>query len=221
MATWGAIFDWDGVVIDSADRHRESWDVLAAELGRTLTEAFFLKGFGRKNEAIIPELLGWTHEPAEIDRIARRKEVIYRELLREKGAREIPGTRVWLHRLRDAGIPRCIASSTCYENLTCAIELLKLDGLFDGIVSAGDVTRGKPDPEVFLLAGGKLGYPPARCIVFEDAHVGIEAARAARMKVIAVSTTHPADSLSDADLVVPSLDELTPARCEAILSGPR
>jgi beta-phosphoglucomutase-like phosphatase (HAD superfamily) len=79
------------------------------------------------------------------------------------------------------------------------------------MVSAEDVTHGKPDPEVFLLAAQKLGMSPNRCVVFEDAHVGIEAARAAGMKVVGVATTHPADALQGADRVVRQLDELSVA----------
>ena len=206
---WGAIFDWDGVIIDSADYHRESWERYCAESGRKLNDTFFKKGFGMKNEVIIPELLNWTHDPKEIRQIADRKEEHYREILREKGAEPIPGVLPWLTILRDAKIPCVIASSTVLENITCALDVLGVREFFTDIVSSRDVSRGKPDPEVFLKAAAKTGHPPSRCIVFEDAHVGIEAARAAKIKVIAVTTTHAAPTLADADLVVARLDELT------------
>lgn len=211
MATfeWGAIFDWDGVIIDSADYHRLSWERYCAESGRKLNDTFFLKGFGMKNEVIIPELLNWTHDPKEIRQIADRKEEHYRDILREKGCVPLPGVLTWLERLQSAGIPRVIASSTVLENITCAIDVLGVGAYFDRIVSSRDVSRGKPDPEVFLKAAGKLGKDPSACVVFEDAHVGIEAAHAAGIKVIAVTTTHPAHTLADADLVIGRLDELT------------
>lgn len=206
--TWGAIFDWDGVIIDSAAYHRESWDRLSAETALKLNDTFFHRAFGMKNEVIIPELLGWTRDPAEVRAISKRKEELYREILREKGTKPIAGAKEWLDVLVDAGIPRIIASSTELPNIACAIEVMGLGGIFEQIVSAEDVNRGKPEPDVFLKAAQKLGLPPSRCVVFEDAHVGIEAARAAKIKVIAVTTTHPADTLDDADLVVRRLDEL-------------
>lgn len=214
---WGALFDWDGVIIDSADYHRESWERYCAESGRRLNDTFFKRGFGMKNEVIIPELLDWTHEPAEIRRIADRKEEHYRDILREKGAVPLPGVLPWLERLREARIPCVLASSTVLENITCALDVLGVRAFFADIVSSRDVSRGKPDPEVFLKAAAKAGRPPSRCVVFEDAHVGIEAARAARIKVIAVTTTHPRHTLEDADLVVPRLDELTLAQVSALL----
>lgn len=205
---WGAIFDWDGVIIDSAEYHRQSWERYCAESGRKLNDTFFLKGFGMKNEVIIPELLNWTHDPKEIRVIADRKEEHYRDILREQGCAPLPGVVTWLERLAAAGIPRVIASSTVLENITCAIDVLGVGRFFDLIVSSRDVSRGKPDPEVFLKAAGKLGLAPADCVVFEDAHVGIEAARAAGIKVIAVTTTHSAASLAKADRVIDRLDQL-------------
>lgn len=215
---FGAIFDWDGVIIDSADYHRQSWERYCAESGRKLNDTFFKKGFGMKNEYIIPNLLNWSHDPAEIRAIADRKEEHYRDILREQGAQPIPGVLPWLEQLRTAGVPCVIASSTVLENITCALDVLGVRSFFKDIVSSRDVTHGKPNPEVFLIAARKLGLDPARCIIFEDAHVGIEAARAAQIKVIAVTTTHPAETLTDADLVVTRLDELSVPRVAALLA---
>ena len=214
---FGAIFDWDGVVIDSADYHRESWERYCAESGRKLNDTFFKRGFGMKNEVIIPELLNWSHDPAEIRKIADRKEEHYRDILREKGAAPIPGVLPWLEKLRHAKIPCVIASSTVLENITVALDVLGVGKYFSAIISSRDVSRGKPDPEVFLKAAAKTGMSPSRCIVFEDAHVGIEAARAAKIKVIAVTTTHPAHTLADADRVVSRLDELEISAVEELL----
>ena len=84
---FGAIFDWDGVVIDSALQHERSWEMLAEEEGRPLPPDHFEKGFGKVNKVIIPNLLGWTDDPVEIDRLGQRKEELYRELLRENFVR--------------------------------------------------------------------------------------------------------------------------------------
>lgn len=208
-ASWGAIFDWDGVIIDSSALHEESWERLARELKRTLPEGHFKRGFGMKNEVIIPRLLDWTTDEPEITRISLRKEALYRELVVERGLRPLPGVADWLARLADAGVPCVIGSSTHRANIELSLEAIGLAGAFDDIVSAEDVSHGKPDPEVFLTAARKIDRPPEKCVVFEDAHVGIEAARRAGMRVIAIATTNPLSDLQTADLAVERLDELS------------
>jgi beta-phosphoglucomutase family hydrolase len=204
----GALFDWDGVVIDSREHHEASWERLAAELGRPLPEGHFLKGFGRKNEFIIPEILHWTHDPGEIRSISLRKEELYREVVRERGLQALPGVEAWLQTLRKAGVPCAIGSSTHRANLDLSLDLIGLSSFFEAIVTAEDVQIGKPDPQVFLMAAHRLGMPPDRCVVFEDAHVGIAAARAGGMRVVGVATTHRREELGEADLAVDRLDTL-------------
>jgi beta-phosphoglucomutase family hydrolase len=215
MNPWGAIFDWDGVVIDSSRQHELSWEHLAREEGRKLSPDHFKRGFGMKNETIIPELLQWTRDPAEIRRLSLRKEELYRHVIRSGGIAALPGVKEFLTHLVANGIPRVIGSSTHRENIACSLELIGLADFFDAVVSSEDVSRGKPDPEVFLRAAEKLGMTPARCVVFEDTHVGIEAARAAGMKVVGISGTHPPESLMEADHVVARLDELSVAQLSA------
>ena len=208
----GAIFDWDGVIINSAAQHEISWERLANECGKTLPENHFKRGFGMKNEVIIPELLGWTTVPVEIRILSLRKEAIYREVVREQGMTALPGVETWLQRLRDAGIPCAIGSSTHRENITTTLDVLGLEEFFSVIVTAEDVKRGKPDPEVFLTAAERLSVEPANAVVFEDALVGIAAAKAGGMRVVAVATTEPKEKLAHADWVVDRLDELSVAQ---------
>jgi beta-phosphoglucomutase family hydrolase len=207
-AAWGAIFDWDGVIIDSSRQHEESWERLAREVGKALPEGHFKAGFGRKNEFIIPNILKWAEEPGEVRRLSLRKEELYREIVLEKGLEPLPGVRTWLDRLAAAGVPCAIGSSTHRKNIEVSLDVLGLRGFFREIVSAEDVSHGKPDPEVFLKAAGKIGLGPERCVVFEDAHVGIEAAHRAGMRVIAVATTNRIEELGEADRAVERLDEL-------------
>lgn len=214
-ASWGAIFDWDGVIIDSSRHHEESWERLAREAGRLLPPGHFRAGFGRKNEFIIPEILRWTSDAAEIRRLSLRKEALYREVVGEWGLEPLPGVRAWLARLRDAGVPCAIGSSTHRANIDLSLGLIGLAEFFTGIVTAEDVSHGKPDPEVFVKAAGRIERPPERCVVFEDALVGIAAAHAGGMKVVAVATTHPAGELGGADRAVHGLDELQPAELAA------
>lgn len=205
---WGAIFDWDGVVIDSSSQHEESWERLAVEIDKSLPEGHFKRGFGRKNEFIIPEQLNWSHDPAEIHRLSLRKEALYRDIVRERGLSPLPGVKEWLQTLKDAGVPCVIGSSTHRLNIGAALEIIHLSEYFQAIVSAEDVTHGKPAPDVFLKAASKIQREPARCVVFEDAHVGVEAAHNAGMKVVAVATTNPIADLHKADLAVESLDRV-------------
>jgi len=211
-AAWGAIFDWDGVIIDSSRQHDESWDRLAAEVGKVLPEGHFKAGFGRKNEFIIPNILKWEDDPGKVRELSLRKEALYREIVVERGLEPLPGVRTWLERLAAAGIPCAVGSSTHRKNIEVSLDVLGLHGFFREIVSSEDVSHGKPDPEVFLKAAEKIGMAPGKSVVFEDAHVGIEAAHRAGMKVIAVATTNPLADLGKADLAVLQLDELDVAR---------
>jgi beta-phosphoglucomutase family hydrolase len=205
---WGAIFDWDGVIIDSMRQHQLGWSQLAQAEGYTMPAGAFERGFGMKNDQIISQVLGWTEDPREIERLSRRKEMFYRSVLQAEGIEPLPGVGAWLASLRRAGVPCAVASSTEAENIRVVLRLLALEGCFQAIVSADDVVTGKPDPQVFLLAASKLGIPSQRCVVFEDAVVGIEAAHAAGMRVVALTTTAPASSLQAAERVVGSFDEL-------------
>lgn len=180
----------------------------------------FVRGFGRKNEFIIPELLGWTRETAEINRLSLRKEALYREIVQERGQPALPGAREWLERLSAAGIPCAVGSSTHRQNIETILELIGFRSFFQAIVTAEDVQEGKPHPAVFLTAARKLNLEPARCVVFEDAHVGIAAAQAGGMKVVAVATTHPLEELAAADLAVKRLDELSVAQMAELLNQP-
>ncbi len=206
----GVIFDWDGVVIDSSAQHERSWELLAAEIHKPLPEGHFKAGFGKKNQEIIPDLLCWSSDPEEIQRLGDRKEELYQELVREQGVTILPGARELLSALKKAAIPRSVGSSTPRSNLDAIFAATGLDQFFNAVVCGDDVKQGKPAPDVFLLAAEKLGFAPSDCLVIEDAHVGIEAARRAGIKVLAVATTHPLSELSQADAAVQSLSGVTP-----------
>lgn len=204
----GALFDWDGVVIDSSAQHEKSWELLAREIGRSLPENHFVKGFGMKNQFIIPDVLGWTDDADEIERYSLRKEQLYRDIISEEGIRPLDGVRELLEMLNHRGVPCSVASSTHRENVEVVFDAIGLRGCFDAVITAEDVGRGKPHPEVFLKGAEKIGRPATRCIVFEDAHVGIEAGLAAGCKVVAVATTNRREDLGRAQLAVDSLEEI-------------
>lgn len=206
---FGVIFDWDGVIINSSDFHEASWEQLAEHEGKKLPPGYFKKGFGMRNESIIPEILRWTHDPREVHRLADLKEQFYRDIMIREGISPLPGVRPLLQALKHYGITCAVGSSTPLLNITTALDLLGLRDAFAAIVAAEDVTEGKPDPQVFLVAAQKIGVPPARCLVFEDALAGIEAGRRAGMKVVAVATTNPPDRLTGADHIVHRLNEIS------------
>lgn len=193
MKKIGAIFDWDGVVVDSCKEHLDSWRMLAEAHGHTIPENFMLDTFGKRNVEIIPDILKWTSDPSEVQKMSDEKEVYYRKIVADRGIPTVEGVREFLAKLRDAGVPCAIGSSTPRENLEQALEKLGLSEYFAAAATMEDVARGKPAPDVFLCAAEKIGVPPRKCVVFEDSEAGIDAAIAARMKSVAVATTHPAD----------------------------
>jgi beta-phosphoglucomutase family hydrolase len=218
MYSWSVIFDWDGVIVDSSRQHEEAWEVLAAELGHPVPHGFFKPSFGMKNDKVITELLRWTTDPVEIENIARAKEERFRTIARAEGVTVLPGVRAWLETLRTAGVPCAVGSSAPRANIEFIIDDLGLREFFRAIICGEDVLRGKPNPEVFLTAAQRIAASPAQSVVIEDAHVGIEAARAAGMKVVAVTTTHPADTLDDADLVLNGVEELSLDQVDRLFS---
>lgn len=208
MADWAALFDWDGVIIDSARAHERSWERLAEELGKALPADHFLRGFGMRNEVIFPDILQWSRDPAEIHRWSRQKEALYREVIREEGVTILPGVIRYLQSLKEAGVPCVIGTSTQRDNVDFILEMTELRPYFKDMVTSEDVSHGKPDPEVFLKAAERAGLPPRRCVVFEDALYGIQAAKAGGMAAVGVLTTHPGGFLKGADRLVGQLDEL-------------
>ena len=206
----GTIFDWDGVVINSANLHEESWEILAKELKLKLPHDHFARGFGKRNETIIGRILRWSEDKDEIFKWGSRKEEIYRELGSEKGIPLIPETKTFIRNLHKQSIPMSIGTSTERKNIDLAIQQNQLSGLFAGAICSEDVSKGKPDPEVFLKAADLIGISPKNCIVFEDSTHGIEAAFQADMISVGITTTKPERELlkSGANLVVESLDEI-------------
>jgi len=216
---FAAIFDWDGVIIDSSAQHERSWELLAVEVNKPLPEGHFKRGFGKKNAVIIPEILGWAADPAEVQALGDRKEELYRELIRRDGVTPLPGARELLETLSGSGVPCAVGSSTPRVNIETIFGMTELRKYFRAVVTAEDVKHGKPAPDVFLTAAERLGAAPARCVVFEDALVGIEAAHAGGMKCVAVATTNPLELLGHAELAVASLEDVTMQKLSALFGG--
>lgn len=208
------IFDMDGVLVDSYHAHFESWQRVAAEQGVAYTEKEFAWSFGRTSREIIRGTWGRPNlDEAAIDAIDARKEALFREII----GRDFPvmdGARELLADLRAAGFRIAMGSSAPPENVALVLDRLGGQPAFDSVVNGMDVQRGKPDPQVFLLAAERAGVEPSDSVVIEDARPGIEAATRAGMASVAlVSTGRSEDDFRSVHpgLVVHSLRELTPA----------
>lgn len=204
--TGAVLWDMDGTLVDSEEYHWLSWrDTMAAE-GIPITHDQFVVTFGQRNDSILPRWLGDGATPDRIHRIGDAKEELYRKLVREGGLVPLPGAADWVQRLQGESWRQAIASSAPRANLDVVLEVTGLARCFDALVSAEDVTVGKPDPQVFLKAASRLGLPPSQCVVVEDAAAGVEAARRAGMRSIGVSRK----TALRADVAVSSLAELAP-----------
>jgi beta-phosphoglucomutase family hydrolase len=205
--TRAVLWDMDGTLIDSEEFHWISWRDTLANEGVTITHEQFLSSFGQRNDSILPRWLGASATSERIERIANAKEKLYRQLIRRDGITPLPGVAHWVHHLHKEGWLQAIASAAPRANIEAVLEALSATHIFQAIVSAEDVHRGKPDPEVYLTAAARVGVPPERCIVVEDAVAGVEGAHRAGMKSIGVSRD---GKHLPADIVVPSLDLLEP-----------
>jgi beta-phosphoglucomutase len=215
----GVIFDMDGVLLDSAPYHFESWKRLAEEEGLPpVTKEWFQTTFGRTAREILPDLFHKNLEETKIRRLVDRKEALYREAIDGK-VKPMPGLWRLIQKLHEHAWRLGVGSSGPRQNVELVIDQLDLRGLLDGYVSADDVENGKPDPEVFLRTARKMKVHPEHCVVFEDAAVGVQAALAAGMRAVALTSTHPRAKLENADRVIDAFSEISPHDLEALLDG--
>lgn len=199
------LWDMDGVLVDSAPYHYRAWRETLATVGVDLDEASFRRTFGQRNDAILADLLGPDVSEEQVISLGTVKERRYRALVMQAGIAPLAGAVEWLRRLHARGIPQAVVSSAPRANITAVLEALGVADLFQALVSGEDVRQGKPHPESFLLAARRLGVPPERCQVVEDAPAGVEAARRAGMACLALTSSHPPEDLRAADWVVESL----------------
>jgi len=203
------LWDMDGTLADTGELHFQTWKNALAGLGYELSYEKFNATFGMNNQGILETLLGETPSAELVTRISDEKEGEYRRLL-HGSVSLLPGVREWLDWLHSHHIPQAIASSAPPENIEAFVDELHLRPYFEALVAGFDMP-GKPDPGIFLLTASRLGVAPARCLVIEDSIAGVEAARRAGMRCIAVTTTNPPEALSHATVVVDSLTQLDPA----------
>ncbi|MFF2481399.1 beta-phosphoglucomutase [Paenibacillus sp. NPDC058071] len=203
----GALFDLDGVIVDTAKYHFLAWRQLAQDLGFDFTEADNerLKGVSRtRSLEIVLEVGGVTLSEDEKTRLAEEKNERYLQYIRNMDESELlPGAKAYLLQLKEQGVKIALGSAS--KNAVFILEKVGILDLFDAIVDGTKVSKAKPDPEVFTLGCSELGLTPADCVVYEDAEAGVQAAIAAGMYVVGIGTK---EILGAANIVVRGLDEL-------------
>ncbi|HEX5470985.1 MAG TPA: HAD family phosphatase [Lacipirellulaceae bacterium] len=218
MSKLAVIFDMDGVLVDSYHAHYASWRELYTELGVTYTESTFASDFGRTSCDILRRTLGDDLSDDRIRALDDRKESFYRDVLRADFP-AMDGAVELIDALAADGFLIAVGSSGPPENISLCLEQLGRREQVHAIVTGADVTRGKPDPQVFQRAAERLSAAGPCCAVVEDAVHGIEAARRAGMASIGLTGTAGRDRLTLADLVVDSLRELGPDRIGNVIRG--
>lgn len=207
------LWDLDGTLIDSAESHWLAWREVLTPRGYDLTYEQFAASFGQRNDDVLRKYVDPELSALDIENIGSIKEAIYHKNILLNGMKLLPGVRDWVERLKAGGWRQAIASSAPLVNIKAVLEVTRLM-CFEAIVSAEGVERGKPDPQVFVLAANKLQVHFSRCVVVEDTPAGVTAARSASMKVIGVLSSH---SRLAADLTVHSLTEVPDGAFDKLL----
>jgi beta-phosphoglucomutase len=203
----GAIFDLDGVIVDTAKYHYKAWKRLANELGFEFTEKDNerLKGVSRFESLDILLEIGGLYFSEELKQaVAKVKNDWYVQYISAINESELlKGAREYLVFLRKKGVKIALGSAS--KNSKIIIDNLRIENLFDVIIDGNKITKSKPDPEIFLLGAKGLELKPSECVVFEDAYAGIEAAKGGGIYAVGIGSK---DDLPNADLNIKGLYEL-------------
>jgi beta-phosphoglucomutase len=202
------VFDMDGVLVDSGAHHRDAWRATFRDLGLTPAPDFWRITIGRPADEAVALLVDGL-ERDEARRLAEVKRRHYTRLAR-RGTVPVAGVPAFVDALARGHVPRAVATSATRRDVERVLVELGLRSRFDVVVTADDVRWGKPHPEVYLKAAAGLAVDPGACVVFEDAVVGVQAARAAGMRVIGVTTAHTGDELirAGAERAVPDFQDV-------------
>lgn len=203
-----AIFDMDGTMIDNMKYHEKAWIRFLDEHDISLTqEEFKAKLHGKKNDEIFRNLFGADISQERIAKLTDEKESLYRELYMPNLV-EISGLSYLIAKLEDKGLKLAIATTAPRANRDSALRGLGLEGKFGVILGSEDVKHGKPHPEIYLATSAQLKVEPAKCLVFEDSAPGIQSAKSAGMKVVAISSTHTTEELGMADYCIANFKQI-------------
>lgn len=209
------LWDLDGVIADTAEYHYLAWKDVFSKRGVNFTIDEFMLHFGQRHDTIIYDVLGRDITDEEFDAITEEKQENYRRRVTDH-IRPLPGAIELLTALKNQGIKSAIASSAPPENIDIIVRGLGIEDCFQAVTAGTEVAEGKPSPQVFLRTAEKLGVEPGQCVVIEDAIAGVDAARQAGMKCVAVTNSHPRNILKRADLVVDTLEKVSVSNLERL-----
>jgi HAD superfamily hydrolase (TIGR01509 family) len=215
MKEFAVIFDMDGVIVHSNPYHKKSWKKFFQKHGLHLNEEDLRQHvYGKINSEILTHYFGKISQE-RIKEYVHEKESLFRKLI----APEISsprGMHAFLHMLKKNYIICAVATSAPPENVRFVLQKFGIKKFFSVILDDSHVTKGKPNPEIYLKTAKLMNFPPKRCIVIEDSISGITSARRAGMKVIAITTTHTKKELSEADVVIDDFTTLTLQRLQKV-----
>ncbi|MEO6813636.1 MAG: HAD family phosphatase [Ginsengibacter sp.] len=196
------IFDLDGTLIDNNSYHRKTWEKYLNSKGRSISNAEFNAHLnGRTNHDAIEYIYGKGISNEESVKYTLEKEALYREMY-SPYITPVSGLIGLLKIFYEHNIPMAIATSGIQPNIDFMFDHIPIKKYFKAVVNSSHIKKGKPNPEIYMKTASILGIAPQNCLVFEDAVVGINAAKAAGTKVIAITTTQPKEELSDADMII-------------------
>lgn len=209
MKDIAVIFDMDGVIVDNTSYHIKAWELFCGKHKIKWDREVYLKNInGRTLREGIGSLFSETLSPEELKTLCVEKEEIYREIY-IKHIVPAKGLLPLLEHLSANNIPKAIATSANALNVRFTIENTGISRYFDVILDENSITKGKPDPQIFLNTAKALNVPPEICVVFEDSIAGIQAAANAGMKIVGIATTHPRKALTDVNLVKDNFEGIT------------
>ncbi|MFM7329187.1 MAG: HAD family hydrolase [Bacteroidota bacterium] len=206
---FAVLFDMDGVIVDSNPYHKVALRDFCVQHGYDLTEEDLrTKIYGRTNRGWITALFGDIPEET-LRTYADEKEALYRKLF-EQDIKPVTGLVDFLNSLDQHSIARGIGTSAPRENVDFTLGRTGLSKYFEVILDESFVSRGKPDPEIYLKTAAALGYPATACFVVEDSMAGVESGLASGALVVAITTTHTREEFSHAHLVIDDFTQLSP-----------
>jgi beta-phosphoglucomutase family hydrolase len=211
------LFDIDGTLLDNNDFHKKAWmEYLKGEGKEISDEEFKDKISGRTNLDAVQHIYDKEMSVEEAEKYYLKKEEIYRKLY-EPHIAPINGLIDFLKQLQESNITMALATSGIQVNIDFMFEHIPIKQYFKTIIQAKDIENGKPDPEIFIKTAEALHIPAKNCVVFEDSTSGVEAGKAAKMKVVALTTTHTPEELDKADLVIDDYTGITVDRLRTLL----
>lgn len=217
MVLKGVIFDLDGVIVNTVPLHFKAWKKMFSAYGKKFSFQDYkqkVDGIPRTNgaRAILSEL-----SQKELDEAASKKQGYYLEFLEQEGVKVYADAINLIKSLKENNIKVAVISSS--KNCLLILKKANIDNLFNVIITGNDINRGKPHPDIFLLAARRLGLEPKECLIFEDAVLGIEAAKRAKMKAVGVDHYHKPERLKDADLVIDNLKGIDILKLKELVSS--